>query len=206
MARANSLQRGAPSEPLVKSETKVKRDGKTKHKRGTRGGSKPVIPKVEKPPARIPEDVKPSVVPQPTSGGTTGAPLPPPRPQPQQDARRLLNMRRERVTSGSNNISAPASQEAEVPRYASTDIRERQKGGWNPAPKRKIQVDSQAAPQSRRNCPGLGYHQPARDSQPLSGPSEGSGTSRSEGGSQSSSSRRDLPRRDSGEHQVSSST
>ena len=123
------------------------------------------------------------------------------------EARELLNARRERVASRSNNTLAPVSQETVVPQYASMDIRDRQKGGWNPAPKRKIQVDSPAAPQSQHGRQGLGYHQPARDTRPLSGPSAGLGNSRVGAGSQPSSSpRRDSSRRDSGERQVSSSS
>ena len=81
------------------------------------------------------------------------------------------------MASRSNNTWVPASLETMEPRFMSTDIRLQQKGGWNPAPKRKIQVDHQAAPQAQpqRNWLGLGYHQPAKGLWPSSGPDAGLG-------------------------------
>ena len=143
-------------------------------------------------------------VPQPA--GTSGSPLT--TPPPRQGPKGHLNRKREREASGSTNTLAPGPQGQEH-RAPSREPRESQKGDWPNTPKKRVQLEPpfQAAPQSRRGRQGLGYQPPARDSRPLSGPSAGSGNSRREETSQSSSTtRRDPSRRDSGERQVSSST
>ena len=139
------------SEPLVKLEpSQIKREGKQR-KRGSRGGSR--VTKQRDPPADVPEDVKPTVVPPPTSGVAASAP--PPQPQLRQDARVILNAKWERVASGTNTISALAPKKTVEPRYMSTDIRRRQKEGQALTPKRKLQVDSKAASHPQHHRPGL---------------------------------------------------
>ena len=135
----------------------------------------------------------------PQQAGTT--------PPPHQNARGHLIRKREREASGSTNTLGPGPQE-QGHRAPSRDPRKLWKGDWSSTPMKKVQLEPpfQAAPQSRRGQQGLGYQPPARDSRPLSGPSAGSGNSRREETSQSSSTtRRDPSRKDSGERQVSSS-